>query len=65
MSPTTASRALSVALVIAIGLLVGSWAGFLVWLDSHEAVDAIFRGGATFAGTVGLCLAVMAAYRQK
>ncbi|TQJ23781.1 hypothetical protein FBZ33_4097 [Micromonospora sp. A202] len=63
MSPTT--RALSFALVFVTALLVASWTGFLVWLNTHKPVDAILQSGVAFAGTVGLSLAIWAAYRQR
>ncbi|MGW5666757.1 hypothetical protein [Micromonospora sp. NPDC003776] len=58
-------KALSLALVFMAALLVASWAGFIVWVSTHQLADAILRAGVAFAGTVGLCLAVRAAYRQR
>ncbi|MEU9828540.1 hypothetical protein [Micromonospora chersina] len=54
-----------IALVLMAALLVASWAGFIVWASTHQLADAVLRAGVAFAGTVGLCLAVRAAYRQR
>lgn len=59
------SNALALALVFLAALLVASWTGFIVWVSTHQLADAVLRSGVAFAGTVGLCLAVRAAYRQR
>ncbi|MFG2168911.1 hypothetical protein [Micromonospora chersina] len=60
-----ANKAMSFALVFLVALLVASWTGFIVWLSTYQLADTILRAGTAFAGTVGLSLAVWAAYRQK
>ncbi|KAB1905786.1 hypothetical protein [Micromonospora sp. AMSO31t] len=58
-------RALFLALVFVTALLVASWTGFIVWASTDRLADAVLRSGVAFAGAVGLCLAVWAAYRQR
>lgn len=58
-------KALFLALVFVTALLVASWTGFIVWVSTDQLADAVLRSGAAFAGAVGLCLAVRAAYRQR
>ncbi|MCX5070805.1 hypothetical protein OOJ91_33715 [Micromonospora lupini] len=58
-------KALSFALVFLTALLVASWTGFIVWASTQEVADAVLQSGVAFASTVGLCLAVWAAYRQR
>ena len=60
-----ASKLLSFALVFMAALLVASWTGFIVWASTHQLADAALRSGVAFAGTVGLCLAISAAYRDR
>ncbi|MET7968529.1 hypothetical protein [Micromonospora sp. NPDC005305] len=58
-------KALFFALVFVTALLVASWTGFLVWVSTNQLAEAVLRSGVAFAGAVGLCLAVGAAYRQR
>ncbi|MFG1740245.1 hypothetical protein ACGFLT_19670 [Micromonospora chalcea] len=42
-----------------------SWPGFIVWASTGQPTDAVLQAGVAFAGTVDLCLALPAAYRQR
>ncbi|MET7808643.1 hypothetical protein [Micromonospora chersina] len=59
------SSMMPLVLVLLAALLVASWTGFIVWVSTHQLADAVLQAGVAFAGTVGLCLALRAAYRQR
>ncbi|MEV4481783.1 hypothetical protein [Micromonospora coxensis] len=61
----SSTRALSLALILVIALLVASWTGFLVWIADRQAAHAILQAGVAFAGTAGLCLATWSAIRHR
>ena len=57
-TPTSAIRALWVALGLMLALLVGVAAGILAWMGGQHPAAAVLTGGAAFGGTVALTLMV-------
>ncbi len=50
--PGSALIGLRSALVLVLGILVGTGAGILTYLAQHNAATAVLAGGAAFAGSV-------------
>jgi hypothetical protein len=57
-SATGTSRAVWIALILLTAALVSTAAGFQAWAGGANVPTAILTGGAAFAGTVGLLLAL-------
>ena len=52
-------RAIWIALVLIIAVMVGASAGLLAWASGASVATAVLTGGGTFAGTVMLLMALL------
>jgi hypothetical protein len=59
MDHTMIVRVLAAGLAVSIGITVAVTAGLLSWLDGANPANAVMRGAAAFAGTVGLVILLM------
>jgi pantoate kinase len=60
MNDRAAVKGLLVALIVTIGIIVAMVATILCRLGKQPMPDAIMKGGAAFAGSVGLMVLVLA-----